>query len=37
LGTGALYRENIVSPLEIRNAQLFYDNNRDWDESFLQD
>lgn len=36
LGTGALFREDIVSPLEIRDAQLYYNNNRHWDESFLQ-
>ncbi len=31
LGTGLLYKNNIPSPLEIKNAQLFYDIHRNWD------
>jgi o-succinylbenzoate synthase len=31
LGTGQLYHNNIPSPLEIRDAQLFYNQNANWD------
>jgi len=37
LGTGMLYHNNIPSPLEIRDAQLFYNINSNWDFSSLQD
>lgn len=35
LGTGQLYHNNIPSPLEIRNAMLFYEKNKEWDLSLL--
>jgi len=31
LGTGQLYHNNINSPLEIRNAKLFYNTENEWD------
>ena len=31
LGTGQLYHNNIQSPLEIRNAKLWYNQNQQWD------
>lgn len=31
LGTGMLYENNITSPLEIKNAQLFYNRHHNWD------
>ena len=31
LGTGQLYHNNITSPLEIRDAKLFYNTNNSWD------
>jgi len=35
LGTGQLYHNNIPSPLEIRNAMLFYEKEKEWDLSLL--
>jgi o-succinylbenzoate synthase len=35
LGTGQLYHNNIPSPLEIKNAMLFYEKDKEWDLSFL--
>lgn len=35
LGTGQLYHNNIPSPLEIRNAKLFYQTKNDWDLSAI--
>jgi len=35
LGTGQLYHKNIPSPLEIRNAKLFYQTKNDWDLSAI--
>ncbi len=35
LGTGQLYHNNIPSPLEIKNAKLFYNNQSIWDLSSL--
>ncbi|MDO5665738.1 MAG: o-succinylbenzoate synthase [Bacteroidia bacterium] len=35
LGTGMLYENNIPSPLEIKNAQLFYNRHRNWDLSSI--
>lgn len=35
LGTGQLYHNNIPSPLEIRNALLFYEKDKEWDLSLL--
>ena len=35
LGTGQLYHNNIPSPLEIRNAMLFYEKDNEWDLSLL--
>lgn len=35
LGTGQLYHNNIPSPLEIRNAKLFYQTKNDWDLSVI--
>jgi len=35
LGTGQLYHNNIPSPLEIRDAKLFYNNNETWDLSSI--
>ena len=35
LGTGQLYHNNIPSPLEIRNAMLFYEKDKEWDLSLL--
>ena len=35
LGTGQLYHKNIPSPLEIRNAKLFYQTKNDWDLSTI--
>ena len=31
LGTGALYTNNIDSPLEVSDGQLWYNNKKDWD------
>lgn len=31
LGTGQLYQNNISSPLEIKNAKLFYNREKEWD------
>lgn len=36
LGTGQLYHNNIPSPLEIRNAMLFYEKDKEWDLSLLR-
>lgn len=30
LGTGALYKNNIPSPLEVRNGKIFYDTSKKW-------
>jgi len=35
LGTGQLYHNNIPSPLEIRDAQLFYQAENNWDLSAI--
>ena len=35
LGTGQLYHNNIPSPLEIRDAKLFYQTKNDWDLSAI--
>lgn len=35
LGTGQLYHNNIPSPLEIRNAKLYYDTANDWELSSI--
>ncbi len=35
LGTGQLYHNNFPSPLEIRNAMLFYEKDNEWDLSLL--
>lgn len=35
LGTGQLYHNNIPSPLEIRDAKLFYQTKNDWDISAI--
>lgn len=35
LGTGQLYHNNIPSPLEIRDAKLFYNNENNWDLSSI--
>jgi O-succinylbenzoate synthase len=35
LGTGQLYHNNIPSPLEIKNAMLFYEKDKEWDLSLL--
>ena len=35
LGTGQLFRNNIGSPLSIKNASLFHDKNSKWDLSLL--
>ena len=35
LGTGQLYHNNIPSPLEIRDAKLFYNSNNNWDLSSI--
>lgn len=35
LGTGQLYHNNIPSPLEIRNAKLYYNTTNDWDLSSI--
>lgn len=35
LGTGALYTNNFDCPLEVLNGQLWYNNSKDWDSSFL--
>ncbi|MDD3077629.1 MAG: o-succinylbenzoate synthase [Paludibacter sp.] len=35
LGTGQLYHNNIPSPLEIRDAKLFYNRDKNWDLSSL--
>lgn len=37
LGTGKLYTNNISSPLEIRNGQLHYNPEKEWDLSFFKD
>ncbi len=34
LGTGQLYKNNIESPLEIKNGQLFYNQNLNWNLAF---
>jgi O-succinylbenzoate synthase len=31
LGTGALYTNNFDCPLEVKNGELWYDNNKKWD------
>ena len=36
LGTGALYTNNIASPLLVDHAQLFYSNTLQWDTSFIE-
>ncbi|MFM2292872.1 MAG: hypothetical protein RIS29_2685 [Bacteroidota bacterium] len=36
LGTGQLYHNNIPSPLEIREAKLWYNQNQQWDLSSIQ-
>jgi len=36
LGTGQLYHNNIPSPLEIRDAKLFYEVSNQWDLSLLR-
>nr|WP_315239199.1 o-succinylbenzoate synthase [uncultured Flavobacterium sp.] len=36
LGTGALYTNNIDCPLEVLNGQLWYNNSKDWDSTFLE-
>ena len=35
LGTGALYTNNFDCPLEVLNGQLWYNNSKNWDSSFL--
>ena len=35
LGTGALYTNNFDSPLEVSEGQLWYNNTKNWDSSFL--
>jgi len=35
LGTGSLFKENIESPLEIQDAQLFYNPGKSWNEHFI--
>ena len=35
LGTGGLFRENIGSPLEIKDARLFYNPDTPWKEDFI--
>lgn len=37
LGTGALYNNNISSPLYIKDAQLWYDPQEVWDRSFFNE
>lgn len=36
LGTGALYTNNFDCPLEVLNGQLWYNNSKNWDSSFLE-
>lgn len=36
LGTGTLYTNNIDCPLEVLNGQLWYNNSKDWDSTFLE-
>jgi O-succinylbenzoate synthase len=36
LGTGALYTNNIDCPLEVKNGELWYNNSKNWDSSFLE-
>ena len=35
LGTGSLFTNNFDSPLVVKNGTLQYENNRDWNTSFL--
>lgn len=35
LGTGALYKNNIQSPLTVENGTLFYNSKKDWDSAFF--
>lgn len=37
LGTGALYLNNISSPLTVNNGHIYYDNNKSWNLSAITD
>lgn len=34
LGTGTIYKNNISSPLTLKNGTIFYDQNSEWDKTF---